>query len=362
VAYIRKLPSGRFQATVRHPSGKKITRTDRLKSVVKQWADETEANFRRGITETEVARKTTVAEWEQRWTASRNVAATTAAKDSSRMRTHVLPKWGTWPLASISRLDVQTWVTEMTRAGVGPTTIVGSYHLLAALMKDAVLQKLLVDSPCVEIDLPTVVKPPPRWFTRLEYDRIQLALADEPRGHVWQALVALGCFSGLRWPGELAGLDVGDVHFDRGQVYVHQVLTRQGMRDYPKSDSSVRWVPFPAEVGDPLWRLCADRSQGPVFTAARGGRVNEANYRNRVWRAALKRAGVEYRDPYTMRHTAASWLVQAGVPPFEVVKMLGHSSTALVDTYLHLAPDQHDRIRAAWGSDVPRLLSPSTVD
>lgn len=353
MAYIRRLPSGKFQATVRHPSGRKVTKTDPFKRVVQAWASETEAGFRAGTKLSEQGRRLTVGAWSSRWLAARHVEATTAAKDESRMRTHVLPHWETWPLQSIGRMDVAAWVKGMIQAGVGATTVTGSYQLLSAMLSDAVLEGLISTSPCREIDLPQVTKPDPRWLTRHEYDRIQLALADVRRGHVWQAWVGLGCFSGLR-PGELAGLDVGYLDFNRQLVRVSQVMTRHGLRSYPKSDTSVRSVPFPQEVGDMLWRLAADRSSGPVFTSAEGARVSEVNFRNRVWRPALAASGVEYVRPYVMRHTCASWLVQAGVPTWEIVKMLGHSSSRLVDVYAHLAPDVHDRVRAAWGEDSRR--------
>jgi hypothetical protein len=50
-----------------------------------------------------------------------------------------------------------------------------------------------------------------------------------------------------------------------------------------------------------------------------------------------------------MRHTCASWLVQAGVPDRQIMQILGHSDTHLIDVYAHLAPDTHDAVRAAWG-------------
>jgi len=43
VSYIRRLPSGKWQATVRGPDGKRHTRTDGLKTTVRQWAAEQEA-------------------------------------------------------------------------------------------------------------------------------------------------------------------------------------------------------------------------------------------------------------------------------------------------------------------------------
>ena len=41
--YPRKLPSGKWQVTVKHPSGKRYTRTDPPKKVVMAWGLELEA-------------------------------------------------------------------------------------------------------------------------------------------------------------------------------------------------------------------------------------------------------------------------------------------------------------------------------
>jgi len=352
VAYYRKLPSGKHQFTVRHPSGRRESKAFDLKGMGKVWANEREASFRNGTPVS--ASKLTVEQWATRWLAARNVEPATAAKDASQIRTHVLPQWGSWPLQSIGRLDVQAWVRAMTAAGLGANTVTGAYQRLAAMLSDAVLEGVLAGSPCREIDLPKVVKPAPRWLSREEHDRIQLALAVTPRAAVWQAYVGLACFSGLR-PGELAGLDVPHIDFDRSLVRVGQVMTRHGLRAYPKSDTSVRSVPFPAEVRDLLWRVVADRGEGPVFTSPRGERVRDELFRDRVWGPALKAAGVEYARPYITRHTCASWLVQAGVPTWEIAKMLGHSSTRLIDVYAHLAPDAHERVRAVWSSEQPAM-------
>jgi integrase len=271
---------------------------------------------------------------------------------------------------AIDRLDVQTWVNRLEKAGVGASTVVASYNLLAKMLSDAVLSKKLHATPCVEIALPTIVPPAERWLTQHEYDRSQLALANRTlevphRGAtravradllapMWQALVALGCYSGLRCPGELTGLDVGHLDFERGLVRVQQVMTRHGLKDYPKTGAgSERWVPFPDEVGKLLWRLVADRPSGPVFLSPTGQRVNEANFRNRVWRSALEAAEVDYEDPYTMRHTAASWWIQAGLPDYRVASLLGHSSTRQVSVYAHLGPHRDDDVHAAWDLGAP---------
>ena len=44
-----------------------------------------------------------------------------------------------------------------------------------------------------------------------------------------------------------------------------------------------------------------------------------------------------------LRHTFASWLVQAGVPLPEVRDLLGHSSVEMTERYAHLAPERLKR-------------------
>lgn len=358
--YVRKLPSGKWQATVRHPNGRKLTKSDPVKRVVIAWAQEMETAFRVGNAPSERGRRMTLGEWSGRWLAARNVEATTAAKDISQLRTHVLPKWEAWPLGSIGRLDVQAWVKDMGRAGVGPNTVGAAYRLLSGMLADAVLEGLIGASPCRQIDLPKVVKPEARWLTRDEYDRLMDALSLASRPETWRAYVAAGCFTGMR-PGELAGLDVRSVDFDRRLAYVSQVVTRAGLRAYGKSSHATRWVPFPDEVANLLWPLCADRApDAPVFTSPTGERVNEANFRNRIWRPALALAGIEPLRVYVMRHTAASWLIQAGVPDSDIAQILGHSSTRIVGTYAHLNPTRHDRVRAAWSESSWRTSGAQT--
>jgi integrase len=344
VSYYRKLPSGLHTYAVRYPDGHRRSFTDPIKRVAKQRADDAEADLRRGDT-VSVDPRFTLGRWHEEWVGTRRVEPATAKKNASHWRNHVAPRWAGEPLVAIRRSQVQRWIVDMGKAGVGANTVHACYNLLAGLLAGAVLEGRLGASPCREIDLPRIVKPEPRWFRQDEYDRIQLALDGQP---TWQALVGLGCYSGLRFPGELAGLDVGDVDLSRCMAYAHQVLTRKGMRDYGKTSASTRWVPFPPEVAELLWRVIGDRGQGPVFLAPEGGRINESNFRQRVWKPALQRAGVAYESPYTMRHSAASWLAQAGVPDYEIAKLLGHSSTRMVSTYAHLAPDAHDRVRAAW--------------
>jgi integrase len=80
---------------------------------------------------------------------------------------------------------------------------------------------------------------------------------------------------------------------------------------------------------------------------------------NTAWRAALKRAGIEDFRFHDLRHTWASWLVQAGVPISVLQEMGGWESIEMVRRYAHLAPNhltEHARqIDLLFGGSVPNM-------
>jgi len=93
VSYIRKLPSGKWQATVRGLDGRKHTMTDPLQKVVKMWATDQEAKFGQGDTRDPRAGDIRVGDWHARYAAASGVERITAAKNTSLWVTHCEPKW-----------------------------------------------------------------------------------------------------------------------------------------------------------------------------------------------------------------------------------------------------------------------------
>lgn len=73
-----------------------------------------------------------------------------------------------------------------------------------------------------------------------------------------------------------------------------------------------------------------------VFTYA-GKSIVNAN--TRAWRRALVRAGITNFRWHDLRHTWATWQRQAGTPTYELQKLGGWKSPAMVERYAHLAPD-----------------------
>ena len=57
------------------------------------------------------------------------------------------------------------------------------------------------------------------------------------------------------------------------------------------------------------------------------------------WAKAREACGLKHVRWHDLRHTCASWLVQAGVPLHTVSEVLGHSSMAMTRRYAHLSPE-----------------------
>jgi integrase len=55
---------------------------------------------------------------------------------------------------------------------------------------------------------------------------------------------------------------------------------------------------------------------------------------------AAERAGLKGVTPYVLRHTAARWMIESGIPITEVAQYLGHTSPNVTfRTYARFSPD-----------------------
>ena len=106
-----------------------------------------------------------------------------------------------------------------------------------------------------------------------------------------------------------------------------------------KTRRSMRGVPMQAMAREALRRLPPNESP-LVFPNSRGGYIDLHNFRQRHWRPALVKSGVEPpRQPYDLRHTYATFALGAGLSAFALSRYMG-TSLAMIDLhYGHLASD-----------------------
>ena len=77
-----------------------------------------------------------------------------------------------------------------------------------------------------------------------------------------------------------------------------------------------------------------------LFPAPHGGYLDLHNFRNRNWKPAQQRFGIEpFRRIYDLRHTFATFALRAGISTFELSRYMGASLTMIDRHYGHLARD-----------------------
>ncbi|GAB4218199.1 MAG: hypothetical protein OHK0012_26030 [Synechococcales cyanobacterium] len=70
-----------------------------------------------------------------------------------------------------------------------------------------------------------------------------------------------------------------------------------------------------------------------VFTSPKGGAIDDHNFRNRAWVKILMKLEIDYRKPYTTRHTLISHALNLGQSPLMVAQLTGHDVQTLFENY-----------------------------
>ena len=359
MAWAEKLPSGKYRGVYRDAHGKRRSAgTFTHKPKAERAAAAREEQARKTMRRDPEAFKRSWKSWCDEWWPTRNVEASTLKIDAGRRDRHLMPMWRDEPIGAITRQDVKAWAARMASDGVGPTTVQRCVHLFSASMVAAVDAEIIDANPAARIKLPGSPKAQERFLTREKY----ATLLDHMPTDMDRLVLEVGVHTGLR-PGEWAGLHWNRVDLDRGLIRVVETFDESGgrMKAYPKS-KKVRDVPLTAELVE---RLRAERdSRGDlrdgckvphavgecrsslVLRTAGGSVLRNSNWSPK-WRASVIHADIGHVRPYDMRHTYASWLLQAGVPLAEVGRLMGHVSPQTTAIYAHLAAPPNEAVRAA---------------
>ncbi|WP_246093129.1 tyrosine-type recombinase/integrase [Subtercola boreus] len=308
------------------------------------------------------AARSTVSQLGAEWLASQTqLKASSYRPVEIAWRLYVEPVWGARSVGEIRHSQIQTWVSEMSRAK-GATTVLRAYGVLAGILDVAVRDRRVTANAARGVNLPRKTG---KKRVYLSHDQVQ-ALADNAREN--STMVLFLAYTGLRW-GEATALRVGDLDTlrRRAQVSENAVgVSGKIIVGTPKSHLS-RSVPYPAFLSNPLARLCEGKDRTQLIF---GDGVNYMHLPHslRGWfTAAVKRtqAQDESFDRVTvhdLRHTAASLAISAGANVKAVQRMLGHASAAMtLDTYADLFDDDLDAVATALdhaknSSDVANTL------
>ncbi len=149
------------------------------------------------------AGRITFAEWAEHYfaIAGKRLARTSYARDIDYVNNHVLPRWGTTPLARITKPAVEPWVVDLAEPGarasgagtLAPGSIEKIYQTFRKVMAAAVDDDRIPKLPCpTRPPLPRGKRKPVRFLTGAEVTT--LAAAIEARYEAGIYLLAYGGF------------------------------------------------------------------------------------------------------------------------------------------------------------------------
>lgn len=362
MAWVRRLPSGLWAATVYLPTGKRVTESHQSAGVIRAWARDLESDISAGDWIDPRAGKTTVGELWDRYAGNRSVASASQRRDESHYRVWVEPHWGSVPVGGILKPDVVAWIAGMEKRKtdgrddpVGGWTVMGALGVLRMLLETAVDARLIRFNPAKGVK---VRRPAAHLDRTLADDEEHVLLANLDAKFPGRADARLMCeallYCGLRWE-EAAALDRDHLDMRKRRIKVGPVMEKGGViRPFPKSPAGVREV----GVDDDLWPRLRDHALrvapgGLLFTAPNGGPLHYDNWSKRTWKPGLLDAeGWAILDdpqptPHDLRHTYGTRLGEANVPPHEIMALMGHADLKSVQRYLHAREERFERARQA---------------
>ena len=198
-------------------------------------------------------------------------------------------------------------------------TIIRELVTLRAALKWAVEEKWIDRAPSVEV--PSAAPPRDRWLTRDEADQLFQA-AEAP--HI-KLFLHLALHTAARKTA-LLELQWASVDLDRKLIDLGAAVGNKGRAIVPVNDEL-------------LVELRAARlgATSPYVIEHGGGPISDVKT---GMAAAARRANLSGVTPHTLRHTAATWMVIAGVPIEAVARFLGHKNPAVTwNIYGHHSPD-----------------------
>ena len=255
-------------------------------------------------------------------------AANTVAPDRIAYAIKALvPILGSLPVGSITGEVCRRYASTRNRS---PGTVRRELGMLRAAINYCHAEGYLTVAPRVRLP----GKPPSRdrWLARDEAAKLLRAARRLTKGKHLARYILVALYTGTRSSAVLGlsfmpHVNGGWVDTERGVMY----RRTSGEVETKKRTPPVR---IPRRLLAHLRRW--ERMGARFVVEDHGQRVGSVKT---AWRAALAASGIEHCRPHDLRHTCATWMMQAGANKWDAAGFLGMGLDMLERTYGHHHPD-----------------------
>ncbi|KAA0233128.1 MAG: site-specific integrase [Actinobacteria bacterium] len=317
------------------------------------------------------ANETVASYLRDQWLPSRRskVKESTWAGYQDAVEGRIIPAIGALPLRKVTPKHIAKLYDDLliagsrdTRRGRGlaPKTVRNTGLVLKKALGDAVRLGLLARNPTEHVEMPRVERKEMKTWTTAQARQFIGFI----RGDRLEALWILMLTSGMR-RGELIGLKWADVDLDAGRLAVRRARVAVGYKvvwSSPKTMKSARVIALDVATCDVLqahragqgdeMALVGDayHDEDLVFAKPDGSPLHP-DYVSQRFGRLVKKAGLPIIRLHDTRHTAATLLLEAGIPVKVVSERFGHSTTSITaDLYQHVAPHMQEEAANKLGA------------
>lgn len=341
---------GRYSARYNSQSGKRIEKYFDKKEEAKRWL--AQAKYDEEHSNIAAASNMTFDAWFHYWVEvikGKTVRYNTIRNYNERYEHNIKEYLGHMMLSDIKPLHCQQVLNAMEEKYAG-STIEQVRITLHTTFKDAVDNELIPKNPMKKsVKLPKPIEKKQRVLTKEEQDKFLKAA--EKSSYYDQYLFLLQ--TGMR-AGELMGLEWGDCDFENRKIKIQRTMEHRYPNKIfetgdPKSESGKRTIPMSQIAYDILQKRKKENANASVVVEQFKDNVflnrNGIPTKNSVYDNALKviceKAGIEPISMHTLRHTFATRMVESGVLPKVLQRMMGHSNfQTTMNLYVHATEDE----------------------
>lgn len=251
------------------------------------------------------------------------------------------------PIVELNVPQVENIIANARATKRSPATLRYILTVISQLWAKAVLHEIVSgECPCKKIKKPREDNRRTRFLTteeaRLLLDDLALHSKD------MHDIALLSLYTGMR-AGEIHGLTWGNINFEENTINIVKTKNKRDRRAYMTNEVRLMLIErsdghnktdliFPGR-NDKKRRWVGssfDRAVKRLGFNNTGETITRCNGEIELVQISDRKEKVVF---HTLRHTFASWLVQAGTPLYTVAALLGHKTIEMTQRYSHLAPD-----------------------
>jgi integrase len=348
--------------------GRRLSHNGKTRQECQTWLKETLKQVDNGMSYN--AAQTKVIDFLEEWLVSikSKVKPHTLYQYDMTIHKHALPYIGKFAMKDLRADHIQKLYDKEIEIGTGKHTVEIMHRILHKAFKHALILRIIPYNPTEGVLVPKPEEKEMKFYDEIQANQFLLAV----KGTRNEVLYHLVLSTGMR-ESEVLALKWSDLDWKNKTISIKRQLVqapseKKGYFGSLKTSSANRTISLGdhtiQKLREHLNAQTRERKKGltkgrwtdydMIFPSLVGTPMHQINMYE-SFKRAIRQSGLPIIRFHDLRHTAASLMLNHGVPVLIVSKRLGHAKVSItLDTYGHLIPQMQEGV----GQLMDDLISP----